>query len=416
MEILKENIKEEIHVLMVEFPSQGHLNPMLRLGERLVKKGLHVTLATTEFTRHRMLKSSTINPTFSTISISGVQVRFFSDGQSLYYDRKVNYESYMKSLAKFGTINLSNHIKEHFPSTGHKKLSCIINNPFITWVADVAINHGIPRAMVWIHPCSLYAIYYCFYNKLNSFPTLTDPEMSVELPGLPLLHTEDLPSFVHPSISYGIFPKLFSDMFRYIKKYKWVLGNSFFGLKKDAIESIADLCPISPVGPLVPSSLLGEDEDHDTGVEMWKAEDTCIEWLNKEASSSVIYVSFRSVVVLSAKQMECIAKALKNRNSPFIWVVKQPDLPEPDGAGQLPLGFLKETKDQGVVVSWSQQTKVLAHPAIACFITRCGWNSMLETIAAGMPVIAYPHCTDQPINAKLIGSVFCIGLRVCLEL
>jgi UDP-glucose:(indol-3-yl)acetate beta-D-glucosyltransferase len=63
MEILKENEEEQIHVLMVAFPSQGHLNPMLRLGKRLVNKGLHVTLATTEFTRHRMLKSSTINPT-----------------------------------------------------------------------------------------------------------------------------------------------------------------------------------------------------------------------------------------------------------------------------------------------------------------------------------------------------------------
>ncbi|KAJ6896341.1 hypothetical protein NC651_022527 [Populus alba x Populus x berolinensis] len=99
---------------------------------------------------------------------------------------------------------------------------------------------------------------------------------------------------------------------------------------------------------------------------MWKAEDTCIDWLNKEAPSSVIYVSFGSLVVLSAKQMECIAKALKNSNSPFIWVVKQPDLPEPDGAGQLPC----------------------------------------------VPVIAYPKWSDQPTNAKLIVDVFRIGLRL----
>ncbi|KAJ6905879.1 hypothetical protein NC652_023588 [Populus alba x Populus x berolinensis] len=232
---------------MVALSSQGHLNPMLRIGKRLVNKGLHVTLATTEFTRHRMLKSSTINPTSSPISISGVQVCFFSDGQSLNYDRMANYESYKKSLAKFGTINLSNLIKEHFPSNGHKKLSCIITNPFLTWVADVAINHGIPCAMFWIQPCSLYAIYYRFYNKLNSFPTLTDPDMSVELPGLPLLHTEDLPSYVLPSILFGSLPKMFSEMFQNMKRYKWVLGNSFFGLEKDAIESMADLCPISPL-------------------------------------------------------------------------------------------------------------------------------------------------------------------------
>ena len=195
MEISSENKEEEIHVRMVALSSPGHINPMLRLGKRLVNKGLHVTLATTEFTRHRMLKSSTINPTASTISISGVQIRFFSDGQSLNYDGKVNLDSYMENLANFGAISLSNLIKEHFPSNGHKKLSCIINNPFVSWVADVAISHGIPCAMFWIQPCSLFAIYYRFYNKLNSLPTLTDPhEMSVELPSLPLLHAEDLPS------------------------------------------------------------------------------------------------------------------------------------------------------------------------------------------------------------------------------
>ncbi|KAJ6345793.1 hypothetical protein OIU78_008452 [Salix suchowensis] len=237
-----------------------------------------------------MLKSSIINPTASSISISGVQVRFFSDGQNLDYDGKVNLDSYMENLANFGAIT------------------------------DVAISHGIPCAMVWIQPCSLFAIYYRFYNKLSSLPTLTDPEMSVELPGLPLLRAEDLPSYLLPSNPFGSLPKLLSDMFQNMKKYKWVLGNSFFGLERDAIESMADLCPISPIGPLVPPSLLGEDEDHDSGtVEMWKREDTCIEWLNKEAPSSVIYVSFGSISVLSAKQMECIAKALKNSSRPFIW-------------------------------------------------------------------------------------------------
>ncbi|KAJ6385668.1 hypothetical protein OIU77_028782 [Salix suchowensis] len=278
MEILSENKEEEIHVLMVALSSQGHINPMLRLGKRLVNKGLHVTLATTEFTRRRMLKSSTINPTASSISISGVQVRFFSDGQNLDYDGKINVDSYMENLANFGAIT------------------------------DVAISHGIPCAMVWIQPCSLFAIYYRFYNKLSSLPTLTDPEMSVELPGLPLLRAEDLPSYLLPSNPFGSLPKLLSDMFQNMKKYKWVLGNSFFGLERDAIESMADLCPISPIGPLVPPSLLGEDEDHDSGtVEMWKREDTCIEWLNKEAPSSptnakLIADIFRNGLRLRANQ------------------------------------------------------------------------------------------------------------------
>ncbi|KAJ8769082.1 hypothetical protein K2173_024078 [Erythroxylum novogranatense] len=407
------NVKQEIHVLLVAFSSQGHMNPMLRLGKYLLTKGLHVTLATTEIARHRMLKSSAISPTSN--SVSGVQLLFFSDGLSLEYDRKANLDYYMECVGKFGSINLSNLIKEHYPVNGQKRLSYIVNNPFVPWVVDVANEHGVPCALLWIQPCSVHAIYYRFYNKLNPFPTLIDPEMSVQLPGLPLLLTEDLPSFVLPSNPFGSIPKLFSDVFQNMKKYTRILGNSFYELEKDAINSMSDLCPFLPIGPLVPTSILGEEEEEegqDTGVEMWKAENSCIEWLNKQEPSSVIYVSFGSLVVLAAKQMQSIATALRNARRPFIWVVKQPDTPRPDGSGQLPTGFLEETKDQGLVLSWSPQTKVLANVALGCFITHCGWNSVLETIVAGFPVIAYPQWTDQPTIAKLIVDVFGKGLRL----
>ncbi|KAJ8766886.1 hypothetical protein K2173_009230 [Erythroxylum novogranatense] len=380
------NVKQEIHVLLVAFSSQGHMNPMLRLGKYLLTKGLHVTLATTEIARHRMLKSSTITST--TNSVSGVQLLFFSDGLSLEYGRKANLDYYMECVGKFGSISLSNLIKEHYPVNGQKRLSYIVNNPFVPWVVDVAIEHGVPCALLWIQPCSVHAIYYRFYNKLNPFPTLIDPEMSVQLPGLPLLLTEDLPSFVLPSNPFGSIPKLFSVVFQNMKKYTRILGNSFYELEKDAINSMSDLCPFLPIGPLVPTSLFGEEEEEgqDTGVGMWKAENSCIEWLNKQEPSSVIYVSF------------------------LIW--KPCYTPPPDGSGQLPTGFLEETKDQGLVLSWSPQTKVLANVALGCFITHCGWNSVLETIVAGFPVIAYPQWTDPPTIAKLIVDVFGTGLRL----
>ncbi|XVF01335.1 hypothetical protein REPUB_Repub04eG0078900 [Reevesia pubescens] len=406
---LKES-KEEIHVLMVTLASQGHINPMLRLGKRLVDKGLHVTLATTQFGGQRMLKASAIS-TIDTNFISGIRLIFFSDGFSLNYDRKSNLDHYMESLAKIGPVNLSNLINEYYHDT-HKKLCCIISNPFVSWVVDAALENKIPCAMLWIQPCSLYAIYYRLYNKLNPFPTLTNPDMSIQLPGLPLLNTEDLPSFVLPSNSSGSIPRILSDMFQNMKRHKWVLANSFLELEKEVIESMAELCPIRTIGPLVPPSLLGEDQCLDAGIEMWKPDETSLEWLNNQPPASVIYVSFGSLAVLSVKLMEAIATALKNSKHLFLWVVKPPEVSSADGAGELPLGFKQETKNQGLIVPWSPQTKVLAHPSTACFITHCGWNSLLESLVAGVPVIAYPQWSDQPTNAKLIVDVLKVGLRL----
>ncbi|XVE49256.1 hypothetical protein DITRI_Ditri01bG0068400 [Diplodiscus trichospermus] len=407
---LKED-REEIHLLMVTLPAQGHINPMLRLGKRLVAKGLHVTLATTQVGGQRMLKASAISTTGDTNVISGIRLLFFPDGFSLDYDRKTNLDHYMESLAKVGPGNISKLIKEYYHDT-NKKLSCIISNPFVSWVVDAALENRIPCAMLWIQQCSLYAIYYRFYNKLNPFPTLTNPDMSIELPGLPLLHPEDLPSFVLPSNPFGSLPRMLSDMFQNMKRHKWVLANSFFKLEKEIIESMAELCPIRPVGPLVPSSLLGEDQSLDACIEMWKPDETSIEWLNNQPPASVIYLSFGSITVLPAKLMEAIATALKNTDHPFLWVVKRPEVSSGDGAGELPPGFEEETKNKGLIVPWSPQTKVLAHPSIACFITHCGWNSLLETLVAGVPVIAYPQWSDQPTNAKFIADVLKVGLRL----
>lgn len=400
--------KEGIHVLMVAFASQGHINPLLRLGKRLVSKGLHVTLAVTEIFQQRMFKSSSIT---TTNSISGIQLLFYSDGFSFEYDRKADLDLYMETLSKFGPISLSNLIKNHFHGE-HKKLSCIINNPFVPWVADVAEEHKIPCTMLWIQPCALYAIYHHFHNNLHPFPTPTNPDMSVQLPGLPLLHTHDLPSFVLPSNPFGSLPKLFTQVFKNLKKLKWVLGNTFYELEKEAIDSMAELCPIRAVGPLVPPSILGEDPKLDIGIEMWEPQESCMEWLNHQPPSSVIYVSFGSIIVLSGKQLVSIATALKNSNRPFLWVLKRSEVPKPEGEEELPPGFLEETKDRGHIVTWCPQTKVLTHPSIACFLTHCGWSSLLEAIATGVPMIAYPQWTDQPTNAKLIAEVLNVGVRL----
>ncbi|KAK3420511.1 hypothetical protein EUGRSUZ_G01343 [Eucalyptus grandis] len=99
-----EEKREENHVLLVAFSSQGHINPMLRLGKRLAARGIHVSLATTEIVRHRMLKSSGAGPADH---VTGIELLFFSDGLSLDYDRKTNLDVYMDILGKQGPSNLS---------------------------------------------------------------------------------------------------------------------------------------------------------------------------------------------------------------------------------------------------------------------------------------------------------------------
>jgi len=92
---------------------------------------------------------------------------------------------------------------------------------------------------------------------------------------------------------------------------------------------------------------------------------------------------------------------LLESKQPFIWVLR-PDIVASGAQDILPEGFVEETKDQGLVIPWSSQLKVLSHPSVGGFLTHCGWNSILESLWLGIPMLAFPLLTDQCVNRRLI--------------
>ncbi|KDP46851.1 hypothetical protein JCGZ_24060 [Jatropha curcas] len=410
---------EQVSILMVTMALQGHMNPMLSLAKRLVSKGIHITIAINDVARHRMLKSkaSTALSTTTTDTTSkppGIDLVFYSDGLSPEFDRDSDVDLTLKSLRTVGSENLSNII-----TNSDKKFSCIICNPFMPWMPDIAEKHGIPCAVLWIQACLVYSIYYHFFKYANSFPSLENPNESIELPGLPVLQVKDLPSFIFPS-SPEIFKKIVSEFLQKLDKVQWVLVNSFTELEEETVKSMnCYLHHIFPIGPLVSPFLFQKQEENIiSNIDMWNSNDNaCIEWLDKRPPSSVIYISFGTITLLSQTQMENLAIALENSQKPFLWVIKAKEncFDHENRGSELFLRFLEETKDRGMVVTWCPQDKVLMHKAIGCFFTHCGWNSSLEAVVAGVPVIAYPGWTDQPTVAKLLVDVLKIGVRIKVE-
>ena len=135
---------------------------------------------------------------------------------------------------------------------------------------------------------------------------------------------------------------------------------------------------IKTIGPTIPSKYLDKrlEDDKDYGIHLFKPEiDICINWLNSKETGSVVYVSFGSLAALGEEQMQELALGLKKSNSYFLWVVRQTE------QKKLPANFLEEASEKGLVVSWSPQLEVLAHKAVGCFMTHCGWNSTLEALS-----------------------------------
>jgi pathogen-inducible salicylic acid glucosyltransferase len=132
-------------------------------------------------------------------------------------------------------------------------------------------------------------------------------------------------------------------------------------------------------------------------------------WISNKPPRSVVYVAFGSISNLCEKQIEELSWGLKNSNYYFLWVIRE------SGQINLPKTFLEDLGEKGCVVGWSPQVRMLANEAVGCFLTHCGWNSTIEALSLGMPMVAMPQWTDQPPNAKLVEDVWKVGIRVKVD-
>uniref|UniRef100_A0ACD5XPU9 Uncharacterized protein n=1 Tax=Avena sativa TaxID=4498 RepID=A0ACD5XPU9_AVESA len=259
-------------------------------------------------------------------------------------------------------------------------------------------------AVFWIQPATFLAAYYHYFHGYGELIAshAADPSYEVALPGLcQPLRIRDFPSFLVDTTG-GEVGKLVNDAFRELFEFMDEQGhgakflvNTFDELEPAALAAMRRYLDVFAIGPLVGSSAEARIHlfDH-AGADKKRY----MEWLGAQPDMSVVYVSFGSIWTYSKQQMEEIAQGLRQCGRPYLLVVRK-DGRQEDVSSCLDDAVLK---GQGMVVEWCDQPAVLAHPSVGCFVTHCGWNSTLEAMALGVPVVAAPSMFDQPTNAYLI--------------
>lgn len=196
--------------------------------------------------------------------------------------------------------------------------------------------------------------------------------------------------------------------FAKLSKPLCVLMETFQELEDELITYMSKYSKIRPIGPLFANP--NNQQNNVVRADFIKADD-CIEWLDTKEDKSVVYISFGSVIHLKQEQVEEIANGLLASGVGFLWIMKPP-INATIEAAVLPEGFLEEAGDKGKVVQWCWQEKVLEHRAVSCFLTHCGWNSSLEAMSSGVPVVAFPGWGDQVTNAKYLVEEMKVGVRL----
>ncbi|KAL1557837.1 7-deoxyloganetin glucosyltransferase [Salvia divinorum] len=184
-------------------------------------------------------------------------------------------------------------------------------------------------------------------------------------------------------------------------------------MERDALAALSAKFPrVYAVGPL---QLMTTNHVDDSRLEplassLWKEETGCIDWLDAMAPESVVYVNFGSITVVTADQIAEFAWGLANSKKPFLWIIR-PDIVSGEAA-MLPPEFVAETKDNCMMVSWCPQEEVLRHPAVGGFLTHCGWNSTLESVVGGVPVICWPFFAEQQTNCRYGCVEWGVGMEI----
>ncbi|KAK4266597.1 hypothetical protein QN277_027492 [Acacia crassicarpa] len=390
------------HFLLLAYPSPGHLNPVLHLAHRLIRMGALVTVSTTVEMLRRTHYTSTPIPGLSFFHFSDAH----DDDEGGNDPSKSSSDHCFSDFWRRGSRSLANLITSVKQNGGHP-FTCIVHTMLFPWATELARQHHLPSALLWIQPATLFGIFH-YYFKDDSFikNKLPSPSNSmIELPGLPPLKSRELPSVItSPSGVYAFVLPLMGEDLRILQQEQnpTVLVNTFEELEPDTLRALRDSFRTIAIGPLVPSILLDGEIPPDSG-------DDYMEWLSSKAESSVIYISFGSLSVLSKRQMEEIARGLIESGRPWLWSIREEE--EKEKVGE----YREEMEEKGKIVSWCKQVEVLSHKSVGCFVSHCGWNSSLESLVAGVPVVAIPQMADQLTNAKLIEDVWKTGVRVTVE-
>ncbi|WOL19939.1 hypothetical protein Cni_G28741 [Canna indica] len=375
------------HVAIICFPAAGQINPMFEFAKLLHFHGFCITFINTDF---RVLSNG--GSSVAALAESSDCFRFESvpDGYSPSASDSFDVEELDSSVIRTCGEPIEQLVRklcEPSPSSDAlPPLTCVISNFLMTFSAGVE-KLGIPRCKLpnkWIfgYPIDWIA-------------------------GMKNIRLRDISSFIRTTTLDNIFIKQAIKRVRFALNSTGIILNTFEDVETEAINAIKTLIPqIYIVGPIFMHAPTPKDSIR---LSLWEEDNNCKKWLNTQKKTAVIYVSFGSLTTLTRAQILEFAWGLADSGHPFLWIIR-PNLLS--GGDELPEEFIKETQGRSFFSSWCNQSEVLQHPSIGGFLTHCGWNSMLESICGGVPMICWPGFADQYTNCRYACGEWGIGIEI----
>ncbi|XP_008457421.1 UDP-glucose iridoid glucosyltransferase-like [Cucumis melo] len=383
-------IPKQRRIVLVPCPYQGHITPMLQLATFLhTVAGFSITIAHTRFNS----PNASNFPHFQFVYLDdgiAAQEAIPTDLIAVLLELNVNCrDSFEAEMCKLMAAEAED---------SSEVIAGVIHDEIMFFCEEIASDLKL-RSFILRTTSAATSLARMALVRLNDDGM--DP-----IPKLHPLRFKDLPiSLTADFTKYSRLMKKTYNM-ETPTTAKAIIWNTMEWLEDSIMAKIRNksTVPIFPIGPLhriisAQTSVLKEDFN-------------CLSWLDEQADNVVIYVAMGSIASLNEKAFGEMAWGLANSQQPFLWVVQPGAIHGSEWIEALPKGFREAIGGRGYIVKWAPQKQVLAHRAVGGFWSHCGWNSSMESLSEGVPMLCSPCFGDQKVNARYLSYVWRVGIQL----
>ncbi|XP_023914346.2 scopoletin glucosyltransferase-like [Quercus suber] len=400
--------RRQLHVFFFPFLAHGHLIPTMDMAKLFAARGVKATFVTTPRNVPSFSKTRGINIDIQIIQFPAVEAGLPEGCENIdSIENSIEMVDNFFKATKMLKQPLEQLLQDFQPS-------CLVADMFFPWATDIAAKFGIPR-LVFHGTCSfslsvdLSLRQYEPHKKVSSD---SEPFVIPNFPGEIKLIRMQLPNFIKHEVETDL-SKLLKEVVESDLRSYGVVVNSFYELEPAYAEHYKKVIGRKTwhIGPVSLCNKNAEDRAR-RRKEASIDEHECLRWLGTKKPNSVVYICFGSIANFSDSQLMEIAMGLEASEQQFIWVVKK-GKNEKEEEDWLPEGFEKKMEGKGLILrGWAPQVLLLDHEAVGGFVTHCGWNSTLEGVTAGVPMVTWPLSAEQFYNEKLVTQVLKVGVDV----
>lgn len=398
-------------IVLYPSPPIGHLISMVELGKLLLTHqpslSVHILITSVPY------NSGSTSTYIANVAATIPSIKFHHLPTVTLPSTKTNNHEQIV----FEVLRLSNpQVREELLSISKNyTIHGLVVDFFCSAALSVAKELNIPAHYYFTSGAGVLSIF-LYFPTIHDTTTksLKDLKTLLHIPGVPPIPSTDMPvplleredkAYEYFKYSSCRFPEL-----------SGIIVNTFESFESRAVKTASEgLCvpnnrtpPIYCIGPLIATEGPKDDAVTRNGTTL-----ECLKWLDSQPGGSVVFLCFGSLGLFSKEQLREIAFGLERSGHRFLWVVRNPPSdkknvalsahPNIDLDSLLPEGFLDRTEERGLVLkSWAPQVAVLNHPSVGGFVSHCGWNSVLEAVCAGVPLVAWPLYAEQRLNRILL--------------